>query len=247
MAYDRQFFEIRQEGSARSASRVVPEVLRILSPRSVVDVGCGTATWLAEFQELGIADVIGVDGDWVDKRMLKIEPRLFIARDLRRPLAIDRTFDLATSLEVAEHLPAERAEQFVGELVRLAPVVLFSAAVPFQGGADHINEQWPGYWARIFAQYAYLALDCLRCRIWNDSEIEWWYRQNLVLYARRDAIEANQRLQRMANDWPSIVLPLIHPDLYLRKLVEHSGMGMLLPLRLLSRAVRTTLRTKLGL
>ena len=246
MTYNRQFFEIRQQGSARSASRVVPELLRLLSPRSVADVGCGVGAWLAEFQRHGISDLLGVDGNWLDRQVLQIDPKQFVVRDLLEPLAIHRTFDLAMCLEVAEHLPDSRAEQLVGELVGLAPVVLFSAAVPFQGGEGHVNEQWPDYWARIFAKFAYFAVDCLRSRIWNDEEIEWWYRQNLILYAARAAIDSNDRLRPMASDSPD-VLRLIHPDLYVRKIMLHSGIGVTFPLRLLSRVARATLRSKLGL
>jgi hypothetical protein len=61
-----------------------------------------------------------------------------------------RTFDLAICLEVAEHLPPEAAEGFIDSLTRLAPVVLFSAAITFQVGNQHLNGQWPDYWATLF-------------------------------------------------------------------------------------------------
>ena len=64
-------------------------------------------------------------------------------RDLAQPLQIDRRFDLALSLEVAEHLPPECGSEFVQTLTDLSSVILFSAAIPFQGGTDHLNEQWP--------------------------------------------------------------------------------------------------------
>ena len=97
-----------------------------------------------------------------------------------------RQFELAVSLEVAEHLPAESAEGFVASLVRRVPVVMFSAAIPGQGGVDHVNEQWPDYWARLFAKHEFVPVDYVRPRIWNSDDVAHWYAQNTLVYARRD-------------------------------------------------------------
>ena len=72
---------------------------------------------------------------------LLTDPAKFTAVDLRDSFAIGRTFDLAISLEVAEHPPEEFAEPLVERLVTAAPFVLFSAAIPEQGGIHHVNEQ----------------------------------------------------------------------------------------------------------
>jgi hypothetical protein len=63
----------------------------------------------------------------------------FLPHDIATPLPehLVGRFDLAVCLEVAEHLPPERAESFIRELCDLAPVVLFSAAIPGQGGTGH--------------------------------------------------------------------------------------------------------------
>src|SRR2546429_8002382 len=105
--YDVGFFQAWQPGSLASARVIVPIVLDLLGPTSVVDVGCGIGTWLSVFEESGVSDVIGVDGDYVDRDRLLIEPGRYIARDLESPLRLDRSFDLAVSLEVAEHLAPE--------------------------------------------------------------------------------------------------------------------------------------------
>ncbi len=64
--YTKSFYEEIRNGSVRSAEVIVPLVLDLLHPSSVVDVGCGDASWLAVFQKLGIEDVFGIDGDYVD-------------------------------------------------------------------------------------------------------------------------------------------------------------------------------------
>src|SRR6266511_1612991 len=156
--YTDEFYRDHLEVSRRSARAMVA----LVRPRSVVDVGCGLGPWLAVFREHGVSDVQGIDGAWVDRSKLIIPEDRFLAVDVRRPIQLERRFDLAVSMEVAEHLPGECAPVFVDSLARLAPVVLFSAAIPFQGGVGPINEQWPEYWAEHFARNGYAVIDCIR-------------------------------------------------------------------------------------
>jgi SAM-dependent methyltransferase len=147
-----------------------------------VDVGCGVGSWAASFAASGIEKVIGVDGTNVDRQQLQIDPDCYVAADLTKPFSLDQRFDLAVSLEVAEHLPPQRGASFVADLVRLAPAILFSAAIPGQRGRSHLNEQWQGYWASLFADHGLVPVDVVRPKVWNDSRVEWWYAQNTFLY-----------------------------------------------------------------
>src|SRR5690606_7975348 len=142
---------------------------------------------------------------------LKIPAANFRRAPLDQPLDVKRRFDLAISLEVAEHLPAERAAGFVVELVALAPVVLFSAAIPGQGGVNHINEQWPAYWASLFDRMGFAPIDIFRQAIWNDNRVAWWYKQNLVLYVDRSVLPRFPQLAARTIT-PSELLPLVHPE-----------------------------------
>ena len=99
---------------------------------------------------------------------------------------LSKPFELAQSLEVAEHLDHIFAANFVKLLTSLADVVLFSAAIPYQGGVCHINEQPPAYWAELFAKQGYVCLDFLRPSIWGDESVLWWYRQNLLVFVHKD-------------------------------------------------------------
>src|SRR5271156_2760464 len=101
--YSSRFFVGVADGSARSAAVVVPQVLSFVPAKSVIDVGCGIGTWAAAFVANGISDVLGVDGDYVERAQLRISPDQFLAHDLTKSLHLDRTFDLAVCLEVAEH------------------------------------------------------------------------------------------------------------------------------------------------
>ncbi|MBW3556584.1 MAG: class I SAM-dependent methyltransferase [Actinobacteria bacterium] len=205
--YDEGFYAAQREGSLRSARSIVPLVIDALHPSSVVDVGCGVGTWVKVFREGGISDAWGIDGDYVSRDSLLFPEDAFIAADLADGVSLARTFDLAVSVEVAEHIEAERAERFVGTLTSLSPAVLFSAAIPRQGGASHVNERWPSYWARIFAAHGYQPLDLFRGRIWDDPNVEAFYAQNLLLYA-----DPGARAKITVPECPP--LDIVHPRIW---------------------------------
>ncbi len=181
MIYNQDFYDTIRSGCQASAEVVVPLVLqRLGTVADVVDVGCGEGWWAETFARLGGCQVTGVDGAYVQGSPLagRFVP-LDLAQPLRLPRQPPRPFDLAVCLEVAEHLPESRAASFVADLCNLAPVVLFSAAIPGQSGAGHINCQWPSYWAALFRRHGYDFDGSIRFDIWDDPRIEPWYRQNL--------------------------------------------------------------------
>lgn len=211
--YSDDFFKNRA-GALISAKHIVPIVLKLIHPKSVVDVGCGTGDFLSVFSEAGIQEILGVDGQWVDKKHLRIPESFFQSADLEKPLAIDRTFDLVVSLEVAEHLHASAAEIFIHSLTQLGPVILFSAAIPFQGGVHHVNEQWPEYWVERFEQEGYVVIDCIRKKLWNNPEVSVWYAQNTFLFVRKTYLEKYEKLQKEFEKLADSLLSIVHPKIY---------------------------------
>jgi SAM-dependent methyltransferase len=185
--YDTDFYSYNASLAIPSANRIVPKLMAVIQVRSVVDFGCGEGAWLHVWAEAGVS-VTGVDGPYIDRRRLLIDPRGFHAADLAEPINLGRNFDIVQSLEVAEHLPAVKAGQFVDTLTRHGSIVLFSAAVPGQGGENHINEQPLEYWRRLFGARGYAAVDYLRPLISSDPTIAPWYRYNTMLYIRKDTI-----------------------------------------------------------
>lgn len=209
--YDEAFYARQGDGSYRSATVVLGCLRAILPFSSAVDVGCGAGTWVKALLEAGVEDVLGIDGEYA-RAVLRIPPERFLARDLGRPLELDRRFDLALSLEVAEHLPPERAAGFVADLVRLAPAVLFSAAIPLQGGTNHVNERWQGFWAGLFASHGYRPFDVIRPLVWEDSRVEPWYRQNSLLFLA-DGHPETERVARAEREAPR-PLSVVHPAVF---------------------------------
>lgn len=215
--YTKKYYNRQRERSRASAEEVVPLILQMIHLKSVVDVGCGAGTWLSVFKKHGVGDVCGVDGEYVDRGLLQISQEQFFPFDLKKPLKLNRRFDLVVSLEVAEHLPSECAEIFVNSLVSLAPVVLFSAAAPFQGGTSHVNEQWPEYWQKYFEKHGYVVIDALRGKIWKNEKIQYWYRQNILFFADRKYLDNNPVLKSEREKTNINQLSVVHPELYLRR------------------------------
>jgi hypothetical protein len=161
---------------------------------------------------VGAPDILGIDGPHVSAD-LRISPNSFLAHDLTKELHLDRRFDLAMSIEVAEHLEPAHARRFVADLVRLAPAVLFSAAIPGQGGAHHVNEQWPPYWIELFAEHGYTAVDCIRPRFWDDPAVHYWYAQNMFLMVAEDLAVAPKMVALVARQ-PQLPARVVHPGMF---------------------------------
>ena len=190
--YTEQWRTQVRPGARSSAAVLAPMLAGRYHPGSAVDVGSGEGWLRAELETAGVS-TSGVDGPWVDG---------CVAVDFDRPPYphLGR-FDLAVCLEVAEHVAPAAAEPFVAWLVSLAPIVVFSAAVPGQGGEGHVNEQPPAYWRDLFAGHRLGGSGALRWGIWDDARIAPWYRQNLLVFGDPDLPE---------DGCPHV----IHPDMW---------------------------------
>ena len=109
----------------------------------------------------------------------------FMPYDLENALALDGKFDLAISMEVAEHLREESADTFVGSLCSASDVILFSAAHPGQGGDNHLNEQPMEYWQEKFSARGFRHIE-IRPAFKEYWKIEWWYRDNMALFVKEE-------------------------------------------------------------
>ncbi len=220
--FDEVDFPSWLSGSRESATVLVPLMMDEITPSSVVDVGCGLGAWLAEFSEQGVPDVLGLDGAWVDQTVLEIDPADYRVVDLGEPLTLERRFDLALCLEVAQLLDPSEAEELVLSLTKLSDVVVFSSAIPGQGGLGHVNEQWPRYWAELFARHSYVATDPFRLRIWEEPDVKWWFAQNTICLASARALGRLPALAQHAcvNGIP---LSLVHPGCMTAVIEAHTG------------------------
>lgn len=223
--YSRRFFARRELRVSTSAAALVPVIVELLHPRSVIDVGCANGLWLEAFAQAGVKRLRGIDGPWVPREALRVREEEFRTLDLARcPLpyrlgAPEERFDLLVSFELLEHLPPTRAHALVAAMCAMSDTLLVSAAVPHQGGTGHVNERWPGHWVERFTAQGFVACDFLRPAIWNDERIAPWYRQNVIGYFRGQVPKAVREFAlghaaRLVDE----PLPLCHPGVFSYKL-----------------------------
>ncbi len=191
--YNSSFYDFQMDGSYKSAVLYVKHLANYIMPLSVVDLGCGRGTWLKAFGEAGAKNLVGFDGSWNSQEKMLDQNISFKPVNLNSftPNQNDK-FDLAMSLEVAEHLSLSSARNFVSALTNLSDVVLFGAAYSHQGGSDHINEQPHTYWAKIFLDFGYVPYDIFRPFFWGNPDVEVWYQQNTFLYVKSSSLLNNK-------------------------------------------------------
>jgi SAM-dependent methyltransferase len=190
----------------KSAEEILPFIINKFNPKSIVDVGCGLGSWLSVAQKLGVNDIAGIDGVYVDTSKLYIAKEFFFNKDLTTPFNLNRAFDVLFCLEVAEHIDDKYADAFIESLTKHSKLILFSAAVPGQVGERHVNEQYPAYWQKKFRQHGFEYYDIMRGQFWENKNVRWWYKQNMFIVAHKDA--------NLQFDHNEKVLSYIHPELF---------------------------------
>lgn len=209
------YFHDEEFHNETAANEILPYIFKLLPVTEAIDFGCGTGSWLSAAKKLGVKKIFGVDGIRVDQEIFKLADDEFLLHDLKTPLNLKKKFDIAFCLEVVEHLPDTAAENIVEMITNHADVVLFAAAIPDQTGDHHINEQWPSYWEKLFRKKGYKPYDILRPLFWNNANVDWWYRQNILMYAKVQI----ENLGQPNNE----VLSLVHPEMIRMKQEEIEG------------------------
>jgi SAM-dependent methyltransferase len=205
------FWYSRRHGQTVATASAVLDIVGTIIPfRSVVDVGCGIGTWLSVAKQRGATSVLGYDGPHVPLAHLQINTSEFRAVDLTKPPETASTFDLAISLEVAEHLSPQFAALFLDFLASQSDNIIFSAAIPGQGGNGHVNEQWQAFWERQFNERGYKCYDLLRPAIWNRDDVPSWYCQNMFLFSKSPEV-AKRIADLHFPCLPATMRNLVHP------------------------------------
>lgn len=243
--YNSDFYKSRYSDTQHAAKTVLGIVKEIIKFKSVVDVGCGVGAWLSVARSLGANDIYGVDGDWVDTNKIVIDLEEFGAVDLET-LSLDhfksKKYDVALSLEVIEHLSNKAGDNLVQVLCELSDIVLFSAAIPGQGGFGHINEQWLSFWKKRFDEKGYVLHDVVRPLIWSDIEIGRWYRQNCVLFIKKSkfiTIDLSSEIP------PCSIVDIVHPDIFID--YRYANFGVRHNLKLLWQSLKSSFKKRFRL
>jgi SAM-dependent methyltransferase len=217
--YNSSFYDDQRDGSVRTASIILPPLLEAFGSKSLIDVGCGVGTWAKIAKDAGVPKVIGIDGEYVEDSQLVIGPDDFLRADLENLGNVKvGKFDLAISVEVAEHLSPDKATQFIDFLTSTSDTVLFSAAIPGQGGVRHVNERWQSYWHGIFRRRGFECIDCIRSTFWS-ANAEPWYLQNSFIYTSNpDFVKSGLAKSDIFRNWTPMPVDVVHPELFSRRM-----------------------------
>jgi len=208
VSYNSEFYKELRHTSSKSAIVLAEFILREFKPKSVVDFGCGTGELLKALELMGEVDCLGIEGPWI-KQASKCYHRI-VVKDLREVVALEKTYDVAVCLEVGEHLEGLYSRNLIATLTNSADIIVFSAAIPGQNGTEHINLQFPEYWAKLFWERGFSLWLDPRSKFYENYDLAAWYQQNTLVYKKIDHEVATKDFIS-----PNLVRhPLIFPKKY---------------------------------
>jgi SAM-dependent methyltransferase len=190
LTYNKGVFWLFHHDAVANAPHLADAVLaEFPRARSLADIGCGTGGFAAEFQRRGLR-VVGCEYSaigrrWAGRAGVRVVP--FDAADpVQGPLP-DGPYDVAISLEVAEHVPAPLADVLIAFIAGASGAIVFTAAHPGQGGTGHVNEQPKVYWIEKFAARGFAHDDAAAGRIaalLRERGVSNYLHQNMMVFRR---------------------------------------------------------------
>jgi SAM-dependent methyltransferase len=191
--YDEKFYDSGVEGpAALSAGAISESIFYDLEPKSIIDVGCGTGALLEALNGKG-CKVFGLEYSSIGLDYCRSRGLDVLKFNLEKDVLKSKlTFDVAISMEVAEHLPEKVADRYIDLLTSLADTIIFTAAPPGQGGNHHINLQFPSYWISKFQDRCFEYDQTMSTR-WRDDwkasgSVRSWYHNNLMIFRNNQKV-----------------------------------------------------------
>lgn len=185
--YDKRYNDFLDAAAGKSAPAMAATIERIFKPNSVIDVGCGAGTLLAQLKRHGL-EVKGLEYSDAGIAHCREKGVQVEKLDLETEEVVQGSSDVTVSFEVAEHLPESLADNYVGVISQFSPVVIMSAATVGQGGLDHVNEQSREYWIEKMQRrgFDYDEQTSRQVRAeWAGMGVASWYVNNTMIFRRR--------------------------------------------------------------
>lgn len=146
------------------APQVWDSIIKMYSPKTVIDVGCGAGHSLKYFFSKGLIG-IGVEGfeEAINRSPVKEN---IVKHDYTEGAFVPTSnYDLGWCCEFVEHVEERYLDNFMKTFEKCTYVAM-THAVPGQPGYHHVNCQPASYWIDVFLRYnfQYLNEDSLSLR-----------------------------------------------------------------------------------
>ncbi len=216
--------------SANLASAI--EVIEVIWPwiadiGSFADLGGGMGSWSKALELKGISNFNLIDHPLTPVENILIENKSnFTPVDLELDLPVYEHYDLVICTEVFEHFSEKRALELLEWINASTDFILFSAAIPRQGGLGHVNLQRHAYWHEKFSNLGFSFFDGFKPEIISNQGIKYWFRQNLFLYHRGKFTERFQNLSNITNP----EFELVHKSILNKPIGRKEWLGLFLTL-----------------
>jgi Methyltransferase domain len=205
---------LKATGQQLSSQRTILAYLaEIRAFRSVVEFGCGRASWLHAARQLGAKEIRGYDNIEMPMERRGLTPQQFVRANINQPIELEKKFDLAICVGGTQEVSESTSATLIQTLCAASNWILFAAALPYQSGKRLANEFWLESWAKLFSDSGFTCYDILRRTFWHDARVAYYYRQSVCLFIRPGAHYA----LKARGFEPSARPPsLVHPEMYLR-------------------------------
>ncbi len=198
--YNKDFFLSNQKEGLKIAEWFISLLQDIFEFQSLIDLGCATGHYLFYALKEGVSDVLGVEGSPAAFSNLLVDKKYIIQHDLRKPLNLNRKYDIALSIEVAEHIDKKYSDVYLKSMCDCSDLIIFTAATPNQGGKCHVNEQPHKWWIEKFKKHSFRfdkkMTDLLRRKIKENAEagkfIVFWLEPNIMVFCRESKRAYNE-------------------------------------------------------
>lgn len=181
------YYDTIEAEETPQAQRLAVYLLDEWDFETIADVGCGTGLYLKPFHDAGkIVKGFELSQEAVDRA---VAPNVYQWDITQTPIRLhcESPFDLTLCLEVFEHIDAQDMPMALDNLTWTSDMIIFSAAIPGQGGDGHINLQPKDYWRGAFAVFGFYE---------DEIDTEWlvdsmrqgyhmgWFTQNVMVMRR---------------------------------------------------------------
>ena len=197
ISYTNFFYKSVSSRSEEVSNKVLTHLFKsAIQIKSIKDVGCGEGEWFnSKVLNEGKYDLFAYDlpeAIALAKSKSKIDIKFHPINLEFIEINIFADTDVTIFTEVAEHLTEECAKKIINFICDTSKIVIFSGAIPGQGGYNHINEQPLKYWIQLFEVNNFIPVDFLRPIIREEKSVPFYYRNNLFLFIKNsDEVKYN--------------------------------------------------------